>query len=473
MTITAATLAQRLWNAYTLVQEDELSRTEYLEALAPLLVLKLDHERTEAPWRQTAVIPRAFDWMTLLAREGDELLVQYAEAMYALSSQPGLPGVIFRGARAHIRHHVNFRKLIVEVVDRERWMAAPGEARAEAWETLIDRTALEPRSPLAGHLTPSVLCHAIIAAVRPGRGDSLCDPLCGTGNFLAAMVDYSQLATVAREPTLQQPPVAAILGLETSASTARIAALALHFRGVQETDSVSIEVGALSGDAERRFDLVCVSAPLSRRAALDAGARPTAAEIIARARALLASGGRAAVIVPDTFLTEGGPGELLRRDLLESGSLHTVLRLAPGALAQTGVLANVLFFDGTGMADGDVWFYDLRTGVHLDPRAHPLRRSHLDEFCACFSGSNRSERTETWSAENPTGRWRKFRGTDLARRNGAGLNVCWLDEETLGDGGAGISADALAALIVQDLKSALAQFEELRLDLGAEDGSSG
>ena len=103
---------------------------------------------------------------------------------------------------------------------------------------------------------------------------------------------------------------------------------------------------------------------------------------------LLKINGRAAVVVPDNVLFEGGAGEKVRRNLLEKCRVHTLLRLPTGIWYSPGVKANVIFFDkkeGRAKPWTDkLWVYDLRTNLHFTLKQSPIQRKDFDEFVECF-----------------------------------------------------------------------------------------
>jgi len=105
-------------------------------------------------------------------------------------------------------------------------------------------------------------------------------------------------------------------------------------------------------------------------------------------------------------------------------------------------------------------------GFH--PQTNPLARGNLDEFVACFHADNRFERTPAWSAENESGRWRAFSYEDLLARDKVNLDIFWLRDESLEDSANLPNPDVLAIEIVEDLKSALTQFESIAEELGGE-----
>ena len=92
-------------------------------------------------------------------------------------------------------------------------------------------------------------------------------------------------------------------------------------------------------------------------------------------KSMLKTTGMAAVVLPDNVLFEGGAGETVRKKLLETTNLHTILRLPTGIFYANGVKANVLFWDGKPSSKDpwtkDIWVHDYRTNVH-----HTLKKIH-------------------------------------------------------------------------------------------------
>ena len=129
-------------------------------------------------------------------------------------------------------------------------------------------------------------------------------------------------------------------------------------------------------------------------------------------KSLLAIHGRAAVVVPDNVLFEGGAGETVRRNLLRECDVHTLLRLPTGIFYAQGVKANVLFFDRRPGAKEPwtrtVWVYDLRTNKRFTLKTRRMTRADLDEFVACYRPGARQSREATWSERTPDGRWRPY-----------------------------------------------------------------
>ena len=185
---------------------------------------------------------------------------------------------------------------------------------------------------------------------------------------------------------------------------------------------------------------------------------------------LLRIHGRAAVVVPDNVLFEGGAGETVRRKLLQESDLHTILRLPTGIFYAQGVKANVLFFDRKPGRERPwterVWFYDYRTNIHHTLKQNPLARPDLEEFVAVYRPANRHEREATWSEETPDGRWRSYSIDDILARDKVNLDIFWLRDESLEDSDNLPDPDIIAAEIVEELEAALEQFRLIAEDLG-------
>jgi len=170
--------------------------------------------------------------------------------------------------------------------------------------------------------------------------------------------------------------------------------------------------------------------------------------------------------VPDDVLFEGGAGEIIRKKLLQTTDLHTILRLPTGIFYKPGVKANVIFFDkkpaSPEMQTREVWIYDFRTNVHFTLKKNPMRDSDLDDFVACYNPEDRHKRQETWSEDNPDGRWRRFKIDEILARDKTSLDIFWIKDRSLADLDNLPSPDELADDIIENLQSALESFQALQ-----------
>ncbi|WP_265734398.1 HsdM family class I SAM-dependent methyltransferase [Tamilnaduibacter salinus] len=186
-------------------------------------------------------------------------------------------------------------------------------------------------------------------------------------------------------------------------------------------------------------------------------------------KTLLKENGQAAVVVPDNVLFEGGAGETVRRKLLETTDLHTILRLPTGTFYAHGLKANVLFFDGRpGRAEPwteAVWIYDYPTNIHHTLKRNPLRDQDLQEFIQCYKPGERHKREETWSEDNPNGRWRRYTLDDILQRDKTSLDIFWLRDKSLGDLDNLPAPNEIAEDIIENLESVLESFRSVLTQL--------
>ena len=491
-------IVQKLWNYCNVLRDDGLSYGDYVEQLTYLLFLKMAHERTQAPWDQPSFIPADWDWTELLSKDGDALEVQYRKTLEALGRQSGMLGLIFRKAQNRIQDPAKLRRLIVDLIDRENWSALDADVKGDAYEGLLEKNAQDTKGGAGQYFTPRPLIQAIVECIDPGPAETICDPACGTGGFLLAAHDY----VVRHYPHLDKKAkrhlkLEALQGIELVDGVARLCAMNLLLHGIGPTagDKTAPVVkvnDSLRADPGDRYDVILTNPPFGKKSSVrvvnEEGEESREALTVVRddfwattsnkqlafvqhVKTLLKMGGRAAVVVPDNVLFEGGAGETVRRKLLHECDVHTLLRLPTGIFYAQGVKANVLFFDRRAASAAPqtsrLWVYDLRTNQHFTLKTNPLKRLDLDEFVQCYNPSNRRDRTATWSEATPEGRWRAYDYSDLVARDKASLDVFWLRDEALEANANLPDPDVIAAEIVEDLRAALAAFEELQSGFSA------
>jgi len=178
-------------------------------------------------------------------------------------------------------------------------------------------------------------------------------------------------------------------------------------------------------------------------------------------KTLLAVNGRAAVVVPDNVLFEGGAGETVRRKLLHECDVHTLLRLPTGVFYAQGVKANVLFFDKVGQhaSNGtkDVWVYDLRANMPRFGKRTPLTHNHFAEFEAAFAGPRQDQ--------GETGRFRCF-SRDWIRDRADSLDIAWLKDDNAEDTANLPEPSVLAQEAIGELEGALTELQAILAELG-------
>ena len=187
-------------------------------------------------------------------------------------------------------------------------------------------------------------------------------------------------------------------------------------------------------------------------------------------KTMLRINGEAAVVLPDNVLFEGGAGEEVRKQLLKTTELHTILRLPTGIFYAPGVKANVLFFTNKLASKEawtkEIWFYDYRTNIHHTPKKRVMTMNHLEEFINLYNSDNINRRSETWSEDNEEGRWRKYSYEEVLERDKTSLDIFWIKDKSLTDLDNLPDPDILANEIIENIESGLSSFKEIMESIG-------
>ncbi len=491
--MSTSAIVQKLWNYCNVLRDDGMSYGDYVEQLTYLLFLKMADERTKPPYNQPSPIPDKYSWQSLLKKDGDELFDHYRHSLEKLGNEKGLLGLIFSKSQNKFQDPAKLRRLIVDLIDKEDWSAMSADVKGDAYEGLLQKNAEDVKGGAGQYFTPRPLIQAMVDAVAPKPGDTICDPACGTGGFLLAAHDY----VVKHNPNLtkvekRKLKEETLKGYELVQSVVRLCAMNLLLHGIGSQDYEPIEAAdSLASDPGERFNIVLTNPPFGKKSSYtvvgqegevskeretyerdDFWATTSNKQLnfVQHVKTILAVNGRAAVVVPDNVLFEGGAGETVRRKLLHDCDVHTLLRLPTGLFYAQGVKANVLFFDKKPASETPwtkkLWIYDLRTNKHFTLKTNPLKREDLDEFVKCYNPENRHERRATWSEKKPDGRWRAYDYGELIARDKAGLDIFWLKDESLEASDNLPDPDVIAQEIVDDLESALEQFRLIANDLG-------
>jgi type I restriction enzyme M protein len=181
---------------------------------------------------------------------------------------------------------------------------------------------------------------------------------------------------------------------------------------------------------------------------------------------MLKSTGKAAVVVPDNVLFDGGGGEIVRKELMKTTNLHTILRLPTGIFYAHGVKANVIFFDNKEASKKpwtkDIWFYDYRTNIHHTLKRKQLNYDDLLPFIECYQSTNRDELAHTWSEDsNPEGRFRKYTYEEIIARDKTSLDIFWLKDASLADLDNLPEPEVLAEEIIEHIEASLINFKNV------------
>ncbi|MGR3936253.1 N-6 DNA methylase [Streptomyces sp. BRA346] len=511
----ARRLVDRLWNYCNVLRDDGVSSLEYLEQLSFLVFLKMAAEKDVADKglskeKQRPVLPDTKEWQgrgwpELLELSGDKLEEAYTQLLTDLGKQDegheSTLGLIFHRARNRIQNAANLRRLIVDLIENEDWLESSKDIKGDAYEALIARSAEDTKAGAGQYFTPRVLIESIVRCMRPTPEDTITDPACGTGGFLLAahgyIVDaYGEEMSVEESARFDE---GAIWGTELVPATARLAAMNLLLHGIGRPDGKPlIDVDdALAKAPSKRASLVLANPPFGKKSSIviTHGDGTVSREDMSYHRkdfwetttnkqfnfvqhiaSLLTDSGRAAVILPDNVLFEGGRGTNIRRELLKRFNLHTMLRLPAGIFYAGGVKANVLFFDAAPPRRSEdepphtqqLWVYDLRTGNRFTLKQNPLLPGHLEDFeKQVFGVGECGEIADAVARRKPGGRLQVFDGAELAATKDVNLDIGLIEP----DSEEAVKAKSLSELTLAlsaDLRGALLELEHLAADLDVE-----
>lgn len=480
-------IVNRVMSFRNTLRDDGVGAGDYLEQLTYLIFLKMADEYGKPPYNREVGVPEEFAWPTLTARRGAELEAHYVRLLRELGQGSGMLGQIFTKSQNKITDPAKLFRLI-DMVDGVTWAVLGADLKGDMYEEILEADAADKKSGAGQYFTPRPLIRAMVECMRPQPGKTIADPACGTGGFFLAANEFLS------DPdnfSLDKDQKAFLkhstfFGNEIVAGTRRLCLMNMFLHGIGEITGESLisPNDALIAPPHDTFDYVLANPPFGKKSSMSftnaEGEQETddltynrqdfwattsnkQLNFVQHIRTMLKTTGRAAIVVPDNVLFEGGAGETIRRQLLQTTDLHTILRLPTGIFYAQGVKANVIFLDNQPASPDaqteKVWFYDYRTNVHHTLKQKPLTYDHLEDFVKLFNPDNRRERTPTWTEDTPDGRWRAYDRADLEARDKASLDVFWLRDASMTDLDNLPEPEILIEEIIDNLRAALENFE--------------
>ena len=489
----STTIISKVWGMCAPLRDDGVSYGDYLEQLTYLIFLKMSDEYSKPPYKKITGIPEGYTWSDMNTLKGAELEEQYKKTLEKLAKEGGILGQIFSQSSNKISNAaILFR--IVQMIDKEKWVSMSSDVKGEIYEGLLQKNAEDIKSGAGQYFTPRPLIRAMVECLRPEPKKTIADPCCGSGGFFLAAQEFltnPDNYTLDREQK-EFLKNETFYGNELVKTTFKMALMNLYLHNIGDIyGNVPVTQGdSLLTDPGYRVDYVLTNPPFGKKSSITMTNEEGEEEeedlvynrqdfwttssnnqlnFVQHINTIMKATGKAAVVVPDNVLFEGGAGETVRQKLLQTADLHTILRLPTGIFYKPGVKANVIFFDkkpaSPEMQTKDIWIYDFRTNIHFTLKQHPMSDADLQDFVACYNPENRHERKETWSEQNPDGRWRKFSVDEILKRDKTSLDIFWIKDKSLADLDNLPDPDVLADDIIENLQSALESFHELKKQL--------
>ncbi len=482
-----SSVVSKIWSFCNTLRDDGVGYGDYLEQLTYLLFLKLADEFSKPPYNRVLPIPDKYKWDPLTQKSGAELEEHYSNMLRELGKLKGILGQIFIKAQNKIQDPAKLYKLI-DMINKEQWSIMGADIKGQIYEGLLEKNAEDVKSGAGQYFTPRPLIKAIVKCMKPEPRKTIADPACGTGGFLLAAYDY-----IVDNHTLDKEQkhflkLETFFGNEIVANTRRLALMNMFLHNIGDIDSENFisSADSLIADTGLRVDYILTNPPFGKKSSMtftneegeqesddltynrqDFWATTSNKQLnfVQHIKTMLKVNGKATVVLPDNVLFEGGAGEIVRKKLLETTDLHTILRLPTGIFYKQGVKANVVFFDNKPASKDpwtkEVWVYDFRTNIHFTLKKNPLKLEDLKDFIKCYNPDNRHQRQQTWSEENPEGRWRKFTYEEIINRDKTSMDITWLKDKSLTDMDNLPDPDILAGEIIENIEATLESFREI------------
>jgi type I restriction enzyme M protein len=473
----AAKIVQTVWSYAHVLKDDGLAFMDYTEQITYLLFLKMAWEQRDVG---ISDIPARYSWGTLKnISDNAKLLERYHQALRKLSEQDGLLGLIFTKPQSKINDPAKLR-LLIQMIDSQDWSALDLDVKGEVYEGLLAKNADDVRGGAGQYFTPRPVIRAIVEVMRPQPMMRICDPACGTGGFLLATFEYLRNRTRnSAEDNFVRAH--ALHGIDIVPNVARLCAMNLFLHGIGTDPSHPVvSIGDSLESKSELVDMVLTNPPFGKKSSvtiIGADGRDHTEKIsypreefwattsnkqlnfVQHVYSMLKVGGRAAMVVPDNVLFEGGAGERIRRELLNACDVHTILRLPTGIWYSSGVKANVLFFDKKRIshapATKEIWVYDLRSHQNFSLRQNPITSADLREFVDSYNQTDRLVRRETKN-------FKRFAYDEIVSRGKANLDLQWGHSAEAEESE---TPQALMKEIVKDLEEALREFTAVERSL--------
>lgn len=437
-------LIKKVWNYATILRDSGVAYTDYVAQFTYLLFLKMDDEKSKAN-ATPSLIPQECRWENLLSRSGEELESTYTHILSTLSRSSGVIGKIYAKAQNKINEPANLKRLI-SIIDKEEWLGLSSDIKGDIYEGLLEKNAQDSKGGAGQYFTPRVIIDCIIECLQPQLGEKICDPACGTGGFLLSAYEYIKSHNTLNRTQLKELKTSTLYGQDIAPLVVSLCAMnmVLHNIGGEEGNITCAD--SLREKGSRYFDIIATNPPFGKKSSTkiitDEGDTKALEEhyerddffattsnkqlnFLQHIMSILTLNGRAGVVLPDNVLFEEGAGEKIRKRLLHSFNLHTILRLPTGIFYAQGVKANVLFFEKRGNSEGvqskEVWIYDLRSAKRFTLVGNPIGAKDLEDFKQCYCIEDRSKRVESE-------RFRRFSYSEI-ESNGFKLDINWIKEE--------------------------------------------
>ena len=298
-------------------------------------------------------------------------------------------GEIFSELKNRIQSGYNLREVINRIDELRFRTHAEKHEMSHLYESKIQNMGNAGRNG-GEYYTPRPLITTIVKVVAPKIGDKIYDGAVGSAGFLCEAFDYlqnSKKLTTTDVETLQKKT---FYGKEKKSLAYIIGTMNMIFHGIEAPNIVhtnTLAENILHIEEKDRYNIVLANPPFGGKERVEVQQNfpiktgETASLFMQHFIKILKAGGKAGIVIKNTFLSNGASGSAdasLRKLLLESCNLHTVLDLPGGTFTGAGVKTVVLFFE-KGKPTKNVWYYQLNLDRNLG-KTNALNEKDLADF---------------------------------------------------------------------------------------------
>ena len=374
----------------------------------------LDEPYRWESWAAPKDASGALDWNAALT--GDDLrdfvnlrLFAYLHGFRERATGPNTIeykiGEIFGEIKNKIQSGYNMREIIDHIDELRFRSQAEKHELSHLYEAKIRNMGNAGRNG-GEYYTPRPLIRAMVRVTDPQIGETIYDGACGSAGFLCEAYDYLKAQnperTTEQERTLQERT---FYGKEKKSLAYVIAIMNMILHGVEAPSILhtnTLTENLADVQEKDRYDIVLANPPFGGKERKEVQQNfpirtgETAFPFLQHFIKMLKAGGRGAVVIKNTFLSNGDNASVgLRKLLLESCELHTVLDCPSGTFQGAGVKTVVLFFV-KGAPTRKVWYYQLDLGRSLG-KTNPLNDDDLAEFVELQK--TKADSPKSWSVD--------------------------------------------------------------------------
>ena len=453
-------LVNKLWNFCHTLRHEGVDYSDYIEELTYLLFLKIAEERG-------IKIPKGCNWGELIIHNEEHLLIKYNEILSRLSREKDILGDIFIHPIAKIRYASSLKKLLL-LIDEIKWTEYNEDVLGSMFEGLLEKAASESKKGAGQYFTPRPLIEAIVNVMKPDPFETenfnVSDIACGTSGFIISSYEWWKKNNQTKKLTKSESNKLfnkTYFGQELVIRPRRMAQMNLYLHGI----APNIKLGDTIYEPldNNSYSCILTNPPFGNKGASQIPDRKDfkiktsnkQLNFVQHVISCLKKNGRAAIVLPDSVLTDDKAIELWKL-LFPICNIHTVLKLPQGTFLPYANVKAIVIFLQKGIKTSNIWFFDARANIEsITKKDRPLLTKHFSEFVKCYGENPDGISRRIDLGED--GRFRKY-SIDFIKKRNYNLDITWLKDELNNSSFDGMTAENL-------IRDTIDQVQDLVIDL--------